>query len=349
MGCNRPRPSTPAVTNGPALSVFGFRISFGSRISAFGFAAPSVPNASGTPSDQAAFSNRSNFRPLRWAVCAALACGLVLLTGWLALSLVPLPSALFTGQAPELELLDRNGQPLRVVRPGGSAFHRPIEYGEMPQPLIQATLAAEDRRFWHHPGVDWRATTRAAWQWALHRHVVSGGSTIPQQLVKLAEPRPRSLRTKLIEAVQALRLEQVWDKQRILAAYLNRLDYGNFNRGCAAAADFYFAKPLRDLSVAECALLAGLPQAPTRLNPHANFAQAVKRQQWILGQMRHADWLTEDQWLRAIQEPLHLAAARRVFEAPHFVDLLLSDDAFPGPQGFGVRQSSLILSRKPRC
>jgi penicillin-binding protein 1C len=261
--------------------------------------------------------------------------------------LVPLPSALFAGQAPELELLDRNDQPLRVVRPGGSAFHRPIEYGEMPQPLIQATLGAEDRRFWRHPGVDWRATARAAWQFALHRHVVSGGSTITQQLIKLAEPRPRSLRTKLIEAVQALRLEQVWDKQRILAAYLNRLDYGNFNRGCAAAADFYFAKPLRDLSPAECALLAGLPQAPTRLNPHAHFEQAVKRQQWILGQMLHAEWLTEDQWQRAIQEPLHLAAAHRVFEAPHFVDLLLSDDTFLGPQGFGLRESSGALGTAP--
>jgi penicillin-binding protein 1C len=293
--------------------------------------------------EKPACPRRSSLRPLRWAACAALASGLVLLAGWLALPLVPLPSALFTGQAPELELLDRNGQPMRVVRPGGSAFHRPIEYGEMPQPLIQATLAAEDRRFWRHPGVDWRATARAAWQLALHRRVVSGGSTITQQLVKLAEPRPRSLRTKLIEAVQALRLEQVWDKQRILAAYLNRLDYGNFNRGCAAAADFYFAKPLRDLSVAECALLAGLPQAPTRLNPHTHFEQAVKRQQWILGQMRHAEWLTKDQWQRAIQEPLHLAAARRVFEAPHFVDLLLSDDAFLGPQGFGVRQSSGAL------
>ena len=227
-------------------------------------------------------------------------------------------------RAPELELLDRTGQPLRVARPGDGPFRRPLEYGEIPQPLIQATLAAEDRRFWRHPGVDWRATARAAWQWAIHRHVVSGGSTITQQLIKLAEPRPRNLRTKLIEAVQALRLEQVWDKQRILAAYLNRLDYGNFNRGCAAAADFYFAKPLRDLSPAECALLAALPQAPTRLNPHAHFERAVKRQQWVLGQMRQAGWLTEAQFQRATQEPLHLAAARRVFEAPHFVDLLLS-------------------------
>jgi penicillin-binding protein 1C len=223
-----------------------------------------------------------------------------------------------------VELLDRSGQTLRVVRPDGSPFRRQVAYGEIPQSLVQATLAAEDRRFWRHPGVDWRATARAAWQLARHRRAVSGASTITQQLIKLAEPRPRTLRTKLIEAVQALRLEQVWDKQQILAAYLNRLDYGNFNRGCAAAADFYFSTPLRDLSPAECALLAALPQAPTRLNPHAHFDRAVKRQHWILGQMRQAGWLTEAQFQRANLEPLHLAAARRVFEAPHFVDLVLS-------------------------
>jgi len=260
----------------------------------------------------------------------SLACGLLLLAGWLALPLVPLPRALFTGQVPGVEFVDRTGQPLRVVRPDGNPFCRPVAYAEIPESLIQATLAAEDRRFWRHPGVDWRATARAAWQLALHRRVVSGGSTITQQLIKLAQPRPRNLRTKLIEAVQALRLEQVWGKQRILAAYLDRLDYGNFNRGCAAAADFYFAKPLRDLSPAECALLAALPQAPSRLNPHAHFDRAVKRQQWILGQMRQAAWLTEAQFQRTIQEPLHLAAARRVFEAPHFVDLLLDAAVFPG-------------------
>ena len=275
--------------------------------------------ASRTPGWRRLFSRRT----LRRAAWASLACALLLTVAWLALPLVPLPMALFTNQAPGVEFLDRTGQPLRVVRPDGTPFRRPVAYGEITQSLIQATLAAEDRRFWRHPGVDWRATARAAWQLALHRRVVSGGSTITQQLIKLAEPRPRTFGTKLVEAVQALRLEQVWDKQRILAAYLNRLDYGNFNCGCAAAADYYFAKPLRDLSPAECALLAALPQAPTRLNPHAHFDRAVKRQQWILGQMRQADWLTETQFRRAIQEPLHLAAARRVFEAPHFVDLLL--------------------------
>jgi penicillin-binding protein 1C len=258
---------------------------------------------------------------LAWA---ALVSGLLLAAAWLALPLVPLPKGLSTGQVPGVEIVDRTGQLLRAVRPDGSPFRRPVPFGEIPQSLVQATLAAEDRRFWRHPGVDWRGTARAAWQLMLHRRVVSGGSTITQQLIKLAEPRPRNLRTKVIEAVQAMRLEQVWEKQRILATYLNRLDYGNFNRGCAAAADFYFAKPLRDLSPAECAFLAALPQAPTRLNPHAHFDRAVKRQHWILSEMRRARWLTEDQFQRAIREPLRLAPARRVFEAPHFVDLLLN-------------------------
>jgi penicillin-binding protein 1C len=285
-------------------------------------------------------------KPLRLAGWCALGFALLVVAGWLALPLVPLPPTLFAEPAPQLQLLDRSGRPLRTIRSEAGPFGRAVPYGEIPQPLIQATLAAEDRRFWAHPGVDWRATARAAWQWGRYRRVVSGGSTITQQLIKLAEPRPRNLRSKLAEAVQALRLEQVWDKQRILAAYLNRLDYGNFNRGCSAAADFYFAKPMRDLSPAECALLAALPQAPTRLNPHADFERAVKRQQWVLGQMRQVSWLSSDQWQRATQEPLHLAPARRTFEAPHFVDLLLAsfdEEPSGSPPGLGVRQCSGAL------
>jgi penicillin-binding protein 1C len=279
---------------------------------------------------------------LLWAtLCAALGGALLALAVSLALRSVPLPAALFTEQVPQLEFLDRNGRTLRCVRPEDQPFQRMLGYADIPQPLIQATLAAEDRRFWHHPGVDWRASLRAAWQMARHWRVVSGGSTITQQLIKLAEPRPRSLRSKLIEAAQALRLEQVWDKQRIMAAYLNRVDYGNFSRGCAAAAEFYFAKPLRDLSAAECALLAGLPQAPTRLNPYSHLARAIKRQQWVLGQMRAGAWLTEDEFQRATKEPLRLATPRRSFEAPHFIDLVLAmGEPCGAPQSLGRRQSS---------
>ena len=260
----------------------------------------------------------------RRAACALLAAGLLLLICWLALRLIPLPPKLFASPVSEIEFLDRNDQPLRIVRPEDTPFGHPLAYADIPRPLIEATLAAEDRRFWNHHGVDWRATFRALWQLAVNRRVISGGSTITQQLIKLAEPRPRTFHTKLIEAVQALRLEQAWDKQRILTEYFNRLDYGNFNRGTAAAAQFYFAKPLHDLSPAECALLAALPQAPSRLNPYAHLDRVRKRQQWILNQMRAAGWLTEEELHRTLDEPAKLAKPRRVFEAPHFVDLLLT-------------------------
>jgi penicillin-binding protein 1C len=260
----------------------------------------------------------------RRVVCALLGAGLLALICWLDLRLVPLPPALFARPVSEIEFRDRHDQPLRIVRPEDNPFGHSLAYADIPRPLIEATLAAEDRRFWNHHGVDWRATLRAMWQLAVNHRVISGGSTITQQLIKLAEPRPRTLRTKLIEAVQAMRLEQMWDKQRILTEYFNRLDYGNFNRGAAAAARFYFAKPLHDLSPAECALLAALPQAPSRLNPYAYLDRARKRQQWILHQMQTAGWLTEQEFQRTLNEPANLAKPRRVFEAPHFVDLLLA-------------------------
>ena len=244
---------------------------------------------------------------------------------WLALRWVPLPAGLFEPAPPGFEITDRHGQPLRLVRRDDGQFERRVAFPQIPPALIQATLAAEDQRFWQHPGVDLRANLRAGWSLVRHRRIISGASTITQQLIKQTEHRPRTWRTKIIEAAQALRLEQIWDKQRILAEYLNRVDYGNLNSGCAQAARFYFDKPLAELSAAECALLAGLPQAPTRLNPLRHFERAQKRQQWILRRMHECGFLTEAEFARATVEPLRLARAGRSFEAPHFVDWLLAE------------------------
>ena len=259
---------------------------------------------------------------------------------WLGIRLVPLPSSLLTSQPAGTEYLDRTGRPLRTLPGGDELFRRRVAYHEIPQALVQATLAAEDRRFWEHPGVDLRGTARAAWQLIKNRRIVSGGSTITQQLIKLSEPRKRTFRSKFIEAVQAIRLEQVWTKQEILAAYLNRIEYGNGVAGCALAARYYFGKSLKDLSPAESALLAGLPQAPTRLNPLAHPDRAQKRQLWILDQMRGLHWLDSTEHERAKLEPLVFPRDRRAFEAPHFVDLLMHQ-----PEGLrsGTVHTSLDL------
>ncbi len=258
---------------------------------------------------------------------------LVLLTvalaacAWVAISFVPLPRGLTETPPPGREFVDRHGRTLRELRDAQEQFNQPVAEGELPAVLMAATLAAEDQRFWTHPGVDWRATLRAAGQLVRHGRIVSGGSTLSQQLVKLAEPRPRTFRTKFIEAAQALRLEREWDKPRILAAYLNRLDYGNLRAGAATAARHYFGKTPADLSAAEAAFLAGLPQAPSRLNPRARFAGAKRRQEWILGRMHALGWLKDEDFQRALVEPVRLASARREFAAPHFVDLLLGSES----------------------
>lgn len=261
-------------------------------------------------------------RAVRIALVLAAAATAVM-GAWWSLGLVPVPETLLSPGSSGLDLLDRHGQPLRAV-PKGDRIGRRVAYHELNEWLIQATLVAEDRRFWRHAGVDLRATARAALGWLRTGRIVSGGSTITQQLIKLAEPRPRTLQAKLVEAVQALRLEQLWSKQRILAEYLNRLNYGNLCYGCGEAARYYFGKPLCDLSVAESAFLAGLPQAPSRLNPHRHFERALRRQQWVLRRMHETGVLDTQAYQRAMAEPLRLVSPHRAFHAPHFVDLVLS-------------------------
>ena len=251
----------------------------------------------------------------------------ILIVGRLALHFVPLPGRLNQPPAVSPVVTDRHGKTLRELLNDGHYARAAIPFEDIPARLRQATLAAEDKRFYTHGGVDPWAVLRAVagqagWRRAGERR--SGGSTISEQLIKLAEPRPRTLFSKGLEAVQAWRLEEVCQKDDILAAYLNRLDYGNLNFGCAEAAHAYFNKPPRDLSTAEAAFLAALPQSPTQLNPYRHLERAKLRQQWVLQRMAADGYLTVDELSRARAEPLRLCPKRRPFEAPHFVDWLLA-------------------------
>jgi penicillin-binding protein 1C len=259
---------------------------------------------------------------LRFAAFAAIA-------GWLGLKLVPIPQALTDSPAQSLELTDRHGVPLRETR-RGEAFSRKVSLNDLPPRVVHAMLAAEDKRFFEHHGVDWLAVSRSIRDAIEHRRVMSGASTITQQLVKIAEPRPRNLRTKFIEAITAVRLEQLWTKQRILEEYLNRVDFGNLNVGFGAASDFYFGKPLSDLSEAEAAFIAGLPKNPSRLNPHRALLATQARQRTVLRRMRDNGWITSAQFERAASEPPRLLTQRRQFRAPHFVDLVLNNAGSTG-------------------
>ena len=268
-------------------------------------------------------ARRTGQRPvLRLLLCTVL----LAVVAQVAVRYVPIPSALLRPPVQSVALLDRHGTPLREARVQ-ERFSRELTMSDIPPHVVRAVLAAEDKRFFKHRGVDWIATSRALANGVTRGRVTSGASTITQQLIKISKRRPRTLWTKAVESVTALRLEQVWSKEQILCAYLNRVDFGNLNIGLAAAADYYFGKPIADLSEAEAALLAGLPRNPRKLNPHIAAHAAQRRQQTVLRRMQENGWLTDERFAAASAEPLRLREPRRTFRAPHFTDLVLEQVA----------------------
>jgi len=261
---------------------------------------------------------------------------------WLALALTPFPSGLSEAPNQSAEFVDRHGKPLRTLLVDQERFSRICPLEAVSPNLIHATLSAEDKRFRSHFGMDPFALVRAMVQTARGKKPSSGASTITQQLVKLVRPSPRTLKNKAAELWLALRVEREWDKNRILIEYLNRLDYGNLQVGIATASRYYFGKPPSDLSPAESALLASLPKAPSRLNPRHNTAAALARQKWTLQRMCANGWIDSHTYERAISEPLAFRPAGREFEAPHFVDLLLTRKDIVPKQG-GIVQTTLDL------
>ncbi|MEX2580165.1 MAG: penicillin-binding protein 1C [Verrucomicrobiales bacterium] len=248
---------------------------------------------------------------------------------------VPLPDALAQRAPAGLLFVDREGRPVRRMLDGDPNVAPPVRadapavFEDFPKALVEATVAAEDSRFFTHGGIDFLGILRAVRDAVVHREFVSGASTITQQTVKLySPPRKRTFRTKFIEAVVARKLEMRFDKTAILTAYLNKLPYGNQLTGSRAAARGYFGKPLSDLSVAEAALLAGLPNKPSRLNPRRNPNAARQRQLWVLGRMKKERFITESQFATALIEPVHLASGTaQTFRAPHFVELVAEQEA----------------------
>ncbi len=263
-----------------------------------------------------------------------------------ALRLTPMPAALEAGLVGSAEFLDREGRALRLMLADERRFARRCTLADVSPQLIAATLSAEDRRFREHGGIDFRAVGRALWTAVRAGEAQSGASTITQQLVKLANPGPRTIGRKSGEMWLALRVERAWSKDRILEEYLNRLDYGNLQVGIASASRYYFAKPPSDLSAAEAAFLAALPRAPTRLDPHDHFADARARQRWVLGRMQANGHLDVAAHTRALAQPITIEAPRREFEAPHFVDLLLQRRGVLPADGGPVRTTlDLPLNR----
>lgn len=217
------------------------------------------------------------------------------------------------GLPPVEQLLDIQLQtPLRVysqdsklIAEFGEKRRAPITIEQIPTIQLQAFLAAEDARFYEHFGVDIKGLTRAAIELVSTGSIQSGGSTITMQVAKnYFLSRERTFIRKFNEILLALQIERELDKNRILELYLNKIYLGNRAYGIAAASQVYYNKPVAELSLAQMAMLAGLPKAPSAFNPLANPERAKIRRNWILGRMRDLDFITGDAHDLAVAAPL---------------------------------------------
>lgn len=270
-----------------------------------------------------------------------------------ASGLVPPEQALEQQARGGAKILDRQGRLLYQFVDDFGGLRQPLPLEEISPWLRLATISTEDVSFYDNPGINIRGLIRAALENFLPGQGAkllegSGGSSITQQLVKNIYISPeerakRSIPRKIKESVLALELTRSYSKDQILEWYLNQIFYGNNAYGVGAAAERYFGKRAKDLTLAEAALLAGLPQSPTDYDPFTNFAEAKERQAMVLDLMVDHGLLSKEEAETAKQEELHFAERRFPIEAPHFVFSLIEADikARFGPEA--LYRSGLII------
>jgi penicillin-binding protein 1A len=198
----------------------------------------------------------------------------------------------------------------------------PVSLDDVPKIMVNALIAAEDARFYQHFGIDLRGVIRAMIRNIRAGKIIEGGSTLTQQLAKVLFLTPeRSYTRKLKEMALALRIEQQYTKREILALYLNQIYFGSGAYGIEAAAQIYFGKPAKELNLAECALLAGLPRSPRHYSPFKSPANARSRRAYVLNRMVAMGDITTMQAEEAKKAPLPIqASVKAAGQAPYFVE-----------------------------
>jgi penicillin-binding protein 1A len=239
-----------------------------------------------------------------------------------------------TPRLPEIDTLKdvKLQVPLRVYARGGEVIaefgemkRTPLEYKEFPPLLIQAVLAAEDDRFFEHPGVDYQGILRAAYHLIRTGEKGQGGSTITMQVARnFFLSREKTYLRKLNEIFLALKIEGELSKQEILELYLNKIYLGKRAYGFAAAAHVYYGKLPQELSLPEMAMIAGLPKAPSRYNPVVNPDRALIRRDYVLGRMRELEYISEEQYQMALGDPVHadVHGLDEDLEAPYVAEMV---------------------------
>ncbi|MBS93861.1 MAG: peptidase [Chromatiales bacterium] len=224
-----------------------------------------------------------------------------------------------------LRIYTRDG---RLMEQIGEKRRSPVNFEDIPEIVVQAFLAAEDDRFFDHPGFDYQGILRAAINLAITGSKAQGGSTITQQLAReYFLTRDRTFIRKAKELILAIQIEKEFTKQEILALYLNKIFLGQRSYGVVASAEVYFGKNLGDLSVAEAATIAGLPAAPSRLNPVSNPDQSRDRRGYVLRRMRELGFIDEESFTAAINTPVEsrLHGPRVDLRAPYVAEMIRSE------------------------
>lgn len=217
-------------------------------------------------------------------------------------------------------LYDRNLQPLYTI--SGEKKRITVEGKDIPDIVKQATVAIEDKRFYRHPGVDIKGILRSVFVDIVRGDKSQGGSTITQQFVRAAvlDDRKKTFVRKIKEAILAIELEALYSKDEILTMYLNEIPYGGNNYGIEAAARAFFGKSANELTLAEAATLASLPQAPTTLSPYgSNTERLIDRRNITLDNMVQEGYITADQANEAKAVALAVKPKGESITAPHFV------------------------------
>lgn len=240
---------------------------------------------------------------------------------------------------------DRHGEVLRVVRPAG-VDHAWVPLRDVSPHFLRAVIAAEDARFLSHEGVDVRSVARAAASPVLPGRRRSGASTIAQQVVKLTHRRSPTVRGKLVEIVRARTLVKERGHEAVLEEYVNRLPFGNHIVGVERASEVYFGKPASDLTLAEAAMLAGIPQAPSVTEPLRHAERARARQAYVLARLEALGVYDRVTLARARVSPVTARRDQRMYRAARFVDRVLEA---PHPaEVTGTLRTSLDLALDTR-
>lgn len=252
-------------------------------------------------------------------IIIGLSIALVLGLLFLFLKDLPSPAKLNKPQSYPIstKILDRNGELLYEIYEDQN--RTPIKIDDLPQYLKEATIAIEDKNFYKHHGFDTGGILRAAWK-TITGQRLEGGSTITQQLVKVALLSPeRTISRKIKEAILTVATEVLYSKNQILEMYLNHIPYGGTAYGIEAAAHRFFNKGAKDLSLPEATLLVGLPQAPSKYSPLGNPDSAKARQAQVLSRMVEENYLKSEAATTAKNTELHYADSGTDIRAPHFV------------------------------